>query len=457
MMKSFKSINPANGKEIASYSGMDKAEVEQIIEKAGKAQVEWARLEVNERARIIGAIADELRRRKDKDSRLMALEMGKPLAQGVSEIEKCAWLVDYYSEHAAAHLKSQAVQTEATDSYVAFEALGTILAIMPWNFPFWQVCRFSIPALLAGNAVILKHAENTFGCAEAIEEIMHHSGLPADLFRSVRVDVEQTADIIRHPGVAAVSLTGSTRAGKAVAQIAGSVLKPCVLELGGNDPYLIFDDADIEHAVEACVNSRLINSGQSCIAAKRLIVHASHYDEFCERMEAELRKKKVDDPLQEATDVGPLARMDLRDELHRQVSESVNKGAVCVMGGDIPDGEGAFYPITLLKDVETGMPAFEEELFGPVAVIIKAASNEHAIKLANDSRYGLGAAVFSADEEKARLIAEKQLQAGCCFVNDFVRSDPRLPFGGIKESGYGRELSVFGIREFVNIKTVYVA
>ncbi len=456
-MKTFKIINPANGKQVASYDAMPADQVKDIIRDAKHAQKDWAGKSVKERAEVLKNLVGVLRKRKSGDARLMAEEMGKPLPQGESEIEKCAWLVEYYTKEAPQQLAVQSIDTDAQQSYVAFEPLGTLLAIMPWNFPFWQVCRFAVPALLAGNAVILKHAENTFGCGQAIEEIMHESGLPKGLFRAVRVEVPQVAEIIKDPDIAAVSLTGSTRAGKAVAEIAGSVLKPCVLELGGNDPYLIFEDANLEKAVEACVNSRLINSGQSCIAAKRLIVHERRYDEFCDRVKEALEGKRVGDPLKEGTDVGPLARTDLRDELHRQVTESVEKGAVLEMGGEIQDGEGAFYPVTLLRDVKKGMPAFDEELFGPVAVIIKADSDTEAVRLANDSKYGLGAAIFSADEARARSIAEKDMQAGCCFVNDFVRSDPRLPFGGIKESGFGRELSVFGIREFVNIKTVYVA
>jgi len=328
---------------------------------------------------------------------------------------------------------------------------------MPWNFPFWQVCRFAVPALLAGNAVILKHAENTFGCAARIETIFHEAGVPKDLFRSIRVPVTDVKKIIENRKISAVSLTGSTRAGKAVASQAGNALKPCVLELGGSDPYLILKDADLEHASEACVTSRLLNSGQSCIAAKRFIVEEEVYDQFIQLLKEKLSRKVVGDPFDEKVDVGPLARKDLRDELHNQVQESIQKGANCIMGGKITERKGAYYPITLLENVKKGMPAYEEELFGPVAVVIKAKDEEEAIDIANDSIYGLGAAIFSSDLEKAEHMARNRIKAGSCFVNDFVRSDPRLPFGGIKDSGFGRELSEFGIREFVNVKTVYIS
>jgi len=452
-----KSINPATGKLIREYEQMDDAEISGIIRKAGAAQKEWARLSYSERAGRLNAAARILKSNSEPYAELMAREMGKPLPQGVSESEKCAWVCEYYTDHAEDFLSPQPIETEAASSYITYNPLGAVLAIMPWNFPFWQVFRFGAPALMAGNAVILKHAPNVTGCALAIESLLHEAGIPEALFRTVLADVDQTQEMIRNPDIQAVTLTGSTRAGRAVAKQAGSVLKKTVLELGGSDPYLVLEDADLERTVETCVASRLLNSGQSCIAAKRYIVVESLYDEFTERVLDLMKQKTVGDPFDHETDVGPMARLDLRDELHRQVQESVDQGAEVLLGGKLPKSEGAFYPVTLLTDIRKGMPAYEEELFGPVASIIKVMDEEEAIRVANDTGYGLGAAVFSTDLDKAERIAADRLEAGCCFVNEFVKSDPRLPFGGIKQSGYGRELSHVGIREFVNIKTVFVA
>ena len=453
----FRSINPCNDEVIRDFSEHSLKDVELILDQAIEAQAQWAKEDIVEKSKLIRNIGQVLKKYSSQDAELMALEMGKPLKQGESEIGKCALLTDYYADHASKHLEEIIIETEAKSSYVTFEPLGVVLAIMPWNFPFWQVCRFAVPALLAGNAVILKHSENTFGCAERIEGIFHEAGIPKDLFRSIRVQVEDVQKIIENRKISAVSLTGSTRAGKAVASQAGAALKPCVLELGGSDPYLILKDANLELATEACVTSRLLNSGQSCIAAKRFIVEESIHDEFVELLVQKLKRKVVGNPLDDGVDVGPLARKDLRDELHRQVSESIQDGAHCLMGGVINDQAGAFYPITLLTGVQKGMPVYEEELFGPVASVIKAKNSDHAVEISNDSVYGLGAAVFSNDLQKAEYIARSRINAGSCFVNDFVRSDPRLPFGGIKESGFGRELSEFGIREFVNVKTVYIS
>jgi succinate-semialdehyde dehydrogenase/glutarate-semialdehyde dehydrogenase len=387
----------------------------------------------------------------------MAEEMGKPLEQGVSEAEKCAWVCEYYAEHAAKFLEGEFIETDASKSYVTYNPLGTVLAIMPWNFPFWQLFRFGAPALMAGNAAILKHAPNVTGCALEIEKIIHEAGIPSEIFRTVIADINQTQAIIKHSEIDAVTLTGSTRAGKAVAEQAGSMLKKTVLELGGSDPYLILNDADVEQAAETCVTSRLINSGQSCIAAKRFIAVEEIYDEFLERVLSLMKKQKVGNPNDEGTDIGPMARLDLRDELHEQVKKSVEMGASCLLGGKVPEEEGAFYPATVLTEIGKGMPAYEEELFGPVASVLKVSGEKEAIKIANDTHFGLGAAVFSKNVKRAEKIAADFLEAGCCFVNEFVKSDPRLPFGGIKQSGYGRELSHHGIKEFVNVKTVYVA
>jgi succinate-semialdehyde dehydrogenase/glutarate-semialdehyde dehydrogenase len=388
----------------------------------------------------------------------MAREMGKPIDQGRSEIEKCAWVCDYYADEAAEHLAPVPVDTpdSGAETYIAYEPIGVVLAVMPWNFPFWQVFRFAAPNLMAGNAGLLKHASNVPGCALAIEEVFRHAGFPEGLFRSLLIGHDVAEKVIEHPLVRAVTLTGSVKAGKSIAAKAGSLVKKTVLELGGSDAYLVLEDADLDATVEACVTSRLVNSGQSCIAAKRFIVVRPLKEEFERRMVERMRAARTGDPMDEDTDVGPQAREDLRDDLHDQVTRSVAAGARCLLGGAVPDGPGAFYPPTVLTDVAPGMPAYEEELFGPVASIIEAEDEADGIRIANDTVFGLGAAVFTRDRERGQRIAREELDAGACFVNAFVRSDPRLPFGGVKESGYGRELSPLGIREFMNAKTVWV-
>ncbi|MBO6795131.1 MAG: NAD-dependent succinate-semialdehyde dehydrogenase [Balneolaceae bacterium] len=449
-------INPATNELVGEYREHTFEEVELFIQEANIAQEQWKTTEFDHRASLLKELANQLEENKDALAELMADEMGKPLKQGVGEVEKCAWLCRYYADNAEDFLSNELVDTDAQKSYVAFEPLGVVLSIMPWNFPFWQVLRFGAPALMAGNGVILKHSENTTGCALAIEKMIQNAGYPKELFRTIVVDKENMKPIVQHDGIAAITLTGSTRAGKTVAAQAGEVLKKTVLELGGSDPYIILEDADLEHAANVCATSRLINSGQSCVAAKRFIVVDGVYDEFLKLFKEELKARKVGDPTKESTDIGPMAREDLRDELHRQVTESIEAGASAELGCTLPEGEGSFYPVSLLTNVNPGMPAYHEELFGPVAAVIKVADEEEAIRVANDTNYGLGAAVFSNNVDRAEVIAAKKLKAGCCFVNSLVKSDPRLPFGGIKDSGYGRELSLFGIREFVNVKTVWV-
>lgn len=450
------SINPATGEIIESYEDMSAGEVQETITKSHRAFLGWRRAAFSQRADHMWHAATLLREQADELARLMAEEMGKPIKDGRAEAEKCAWVCEYYAEHAEQFLQPEQVATEASKSYITFQPLGVVCAIMPWNFPLWQVFRFAAPALMAGNAAVLKHASNVPRCALAIEEVFRYAAFPEHLFRTLLIGSAHMEAVISHPLVRAVTLTGSTLAGQTVAQQAGARLKKTVLELGGSDPYVVLADADLDQAVEACVTGRLINGGQSCIAAKRFIVEASVLEAFTERMVTQMRAIVPGDPLDEATTLGPMARHELRDELHGQVTASIAAGAQCLLGGDIPPGKGAYYPPTVLTHVSKGMPAYSEELFGPVAAIIAAPDESRAIEIANDSEFGLGAAIFTRDIEKGERLAAEALDAGCCFVNAFVKSDPRLPFGGVKTSGYGRELSHYGIKEFVNIKTVYV-
>jgi len=451
------SINPSDGSLIREYPESSEAEVAQALAAATEAFESWRRTSFDERAVVLRRAATQLRERRDALARLMALEMGKPVTQGRAETDKCAGVCNYYAEHAARLLAPEAAPTEARTSYVAFEPTGPVLAVMPWNFPLWQVFRFAAPALMAGNVGLLKHASNVTGVALAIEEILHGAGVPRAAFRTLVVPSSRVAGLVESPHVAAVTLTGSTPAGRAVAAKAGACLKKSVLELGGSDPYVVLEDADLELAAESCAASRLVNGGQSCIAAKRFIVVESVLQRFQELLVERIRARRMGDPLEEGVEVGPQARRDLRDELHRQVEASVARGARALLGCRVTDGPGAFYPPSALTGVEPGMPAFDEELFGPVAAIVAATDERDAIRLANHTVFGLGAAVFTRDLERGERIARHELSAGSCFVNALVKSDPRLPFGGIRESGYGRELGAFGIREFVNVKTVYVA
>ena len=451
------SLNPASGKLIATYDEMTSGEVDEILTGCYDTFLDWSCTDPQHRTTLLKRVGDQLRARRDELAELMTIEMGKPITQARAEVDKCAWVCDYYAENAESHLSSEIVETDATKSYVCFEPLGVVLAVMPWNFPFWQVLRFAAPALMAGNTAALKHASNVQGCALAIEDLFREAGAPEGAFRTLVLGSRAASVAIEHPRVAAVTLTGSTPAGRQVAAMAGSLLKKTVLELGGSDPYVILEDADLELAVAACVTGRILNTGQSCIAAKRFIVPDAVRGEFEKRLVALMGRQSVGDPMQEETEVGPMARADLRDELHDQVERSLRGGARCLLGGEVPEGPGAFYPPTVLTDVTAGTAAYEEELFGPVAAVVPVADEEEAIRVANDTHFGLGAAVFTRDVARGEEIAAKRLQAGSCFVNAFVKSDPRLPFGGIKGSGYGRELGSFGIREFVNIKTVYVA
>jgi succinate-semialdehyde dehydrogenase / glutarate-semialdehyde dehydrogenase len=454
--QTFTSINPATGSVVATYPGHSPEEIREILQQTNNAQRQWAKTSFDERADLMQAAARELLSNKEVYARLMTEEMGKPISQGRAEVEKCADVCRYYAEHAGEFLRNEPISMEGQESYTAFRPLGVVLAVMPWNFPLWQVFRFAAPALMAGNGAVLKHASNVMGSALAIESVFRKAGFPEQLFRTLKAGSRQVAAIIEDPVVKAVTLTGSVGAGSAVAAKAGEMLKKTVMELGGSDPYLVLEDADLPAAANTCAKSRLINSGQSCIAAKRFIVVEAVYDAFLKLFVEAMRAKKMGDPMAHDTDLGPQATPALRDELHGQVHKSMEAGARCLLGGTIPQRDGAWYPATVLSEVKPGMPAYDEELFGPVASVIRAKDEQDAIRIANDTVFGLGAAVFTRNRERGREIAEKHLEAGCCFVNDFVKSDPRLPFGGIGHSGYGRELSYFGIREFTNIKAVVV-
>jgi succinate-semialdehyde dehydrogenase/glutarate-semialdehyde dehydrogenase len=456
-MGMIEAINPTDGKRIAAYDEMSPDAVKRAIETANERFLAWRGTGFAHRADRMRKAAAILRANAKAYGRLMAEEMGKPVKDGAAEANKSALGCDYYAEHAEKFLAPEIVPTDARKSFVAFRPLGVILAVMPWNFPFWQVFRAAAPALMAGNAMVLKHASNVPGCALAIEKVFVEAGFPEGLFRTLMIGSKAVEAVIEHPLVRGVTLTGSTAAGRAVAAKAGQMLKKTVLELGGSDAYVVLDDADIEQAAQISTKGRIVNSGQSCIAAKRFIVtgktKAGFEAAFVKRMAA----VKMGDPLDETNEVGPQARHDLRDELHRQVEASIAKGAKCLLGGTIPNNQGAFYPPTILTDVKPGMPAYDEELFGPVAAIIPVANEDAAFAAANDSVFGLGGAIIARDLARAERLAVERMDSGTVFVNDSVRSDPRLPFGGIKESGYGRELSAYGIREFVNIKTVFIA
>ncbi len=451
-----KSINPATGKEYLSYKNLKPSMIEGRIEASTRAFEKWRQYPFEGRAFKMRELAGLLEERKEDIAALITGEMGKLIRESRSEVEKCAWVCRYYADHAQGFLEDEAISSDASKSFVTYQPLGVILGVMPWNFPFWQVFRYAVPTLMAGNSALLKHASNVPGCAVAIEQLFVDAGFPENTFQTLLINSEDVRTIIRNKHVKAVTLTGSEFAGSSVATIAGEQIKKTVMELGGNDPYLVLADAKIKDAVDACVTGRMINAGQSCIAAKRFIVDSAVYDDFVAAVEKKMKKYEPGDPMDEKTTLAPIARKDLRKQVHKQVKKSMSMGAKLRMGGKKHAGDGYFYKPTILLNVRPGMPAFEEEIFGPVASITKVRSEEEAIKMANMSKYGLGAAVFTSDVEKGIRIARNRLNAGSCFVNGFVRSDPRLPFGGVGLSGYGRELSSHGIREFVNAKTVWV-
>jgi succinate-semialdehyde dehydrogenase / glutarate-semialdehyde dehydrogenase len=448
-------IDPNTGEVIASYQPHDGDEVERRLQRAWEAFAAWRGTEYRERGNLLRRTADVLERRKDELAELMTREMGKPITAAGSEIDKCAWVCRYEADHGPAHLAHDIVATDAKRSYVRFDPLGPLLAVMPWNFPFWQLFRAAAPSLIAGNTVLLKHASNVPGCALAIEEVFAEADAPAGVFQTLLVGSDVIGDAIADRRVRAVTLTGSVPAGRKVAAAAGEALKPTVMELGGSDAFVVLDDADVDRAARTGVTSRLINNGQSCIAAKRFIVVDAVADRFVEAFVAAAERAQVGDPLDRQTDVGPMAREDLRDELHEQVRRTIADGAELLTGGEPLDRPGFFYPPTVLDRVTPSMTAAVEETFGPAAAILRVADEDEAVAVANDSEFGLGASVWTNDLDRGERVAGR-IEAGCLFVNELVKSDPRVPFGGVKDSGYGRELGAYGIREFVNAKTVWL-
>ncbi len=453
---SFRTLDPSSGELVAEFPAMSPTELAAALDRAAAAAPRWAAMPVAERASHVRALGRVLRDRQAELAGLATLEMGKLLKEAAAEVEKCAWVCDYYAEQGPEFLKDEAIASDARRSLVAYEPLGTLLAIMPWNFPYWQVLRFAAPALVAGNTVLLKHAPNVPRCAQAIEAAAREAGLPEGVFQNLMIEVADVERVIADPRVHAVSLTGSVAAGRKVAAMAGAHLKKTVLELGGSDPFLVLDDADLAGAVRNAVTSRFLNAGQSCIAAKRFILTPGIAEEFLARFRTEVEALRPGDPREAGTTLAPMARADLRDTLHAQVRASLEQGAVALTGCEPLPGPGFYYRPSILDGVRPGMPAYEEELFGPVAIVLRARDEEDALRIANDTCFGLGSSVWTRDLEKGERLA-RRIQAGSAFVNGMVKSDPRLPFGGIQCSGYGRELSRLGIHEFVNAKTLWLA
>jgi succinate-semialdehyde dehydrogenase/glutarate-semialdehyde dehydrogenase len=456
MQKMIQTIDPATGETGRAYQENSLEEARAAAAAAHEAFKSWRRTTFSDRSSVMHAAAEILRRRKDELADLMTREMGKTIDDGRAEIEKCASHCDWFADHAEGYLANEKVDIGGSEAFVTYNPIGVVLAVMPWNFPFWQVFRFVAPALMAGNGALLKHASNVPGCALAIEAVLREAGVPGDLFRTLLLPSSEVKALIGDDNIAAVTLTGSVAAGRSVATAAGGALKKCVLELGGSDAYVVLEDADIEAAAKVCATARMVNGGQSCIAGKRFIVVRSILREFETALVAAMRAYEMGDPRREGTRLGPMVSTKARDDVHGQVEKSVTGGARLLLGGRIPDRPGAWYPATVLADVRSGQPAHDEEVFGPVAAIIAAADEADAIRIANDSEYGLGSGVITSDLDRGRRIASQELEAGMSFVNENVRSDSRMPFGGVKHSGYGRECSSFGIREFTNIKSVHV-
>lgn len=451
----FESINPATGEILESFEEWPAEKTQGVIEEVHVAWQKWRQTIFTRREELMEKCAAALRLNKERYARMMSLEMGKPITEGRGEVEKCASVCDFYAENAARFLAPEPVDSGGAGAYVAFRPLGTILAVMPWNFPFWQVFRFTAPALMAGNSVVLKHSSNVPRCALAIEEVFRQVGFPENVFRTLLIGSRQVDAVIENDRVKAVTITGSAHAGGKVAAMAGRMLKKSVMELGGSDPFIVLADADIDEAALTAARARCINSGQSCIAAKRFIIEDSVYSAFMERFKKAMESLVVGDPMDEAVQVGPQAREDLMRELQVQVEESVAHGAEVILGGKPLERRGYFYPPTILTGVKPGMRAYHEELFGPVASVITVKDLDQAVEVANDTPFGLGGSVWTRNKRKGEEVAAR-LEAGVVFVNGLVKSDPRLPFGGVKGSGYGRELSQYGIKEFVNIQTIWI-
>lgn len=450
-------VNPATGRHLRRFREHTSREAKAAAAKAHTAFLSWRQTSFTHRARLLRALARELRHERPKLAGLATMEMGKPITQALAEVEKCALGCDFYAANGPRFLADERPAGAPRHRYVTYRPYGVVLAVMPWNFPFWQIYRVAVPALLAGNTMLLKHAANVTGCALAIERTFLQAGFPRDVFQTLVIGGPEVGRLIADSHVAAITFTGSTAVGKKIASMAGAAMKKCVFELGGSDPYVVLADADLPHAAEVCAAARLYNTGQSCVAAKRFIVVEKVRQKFEQLLLARLTARRSGDPRSPETELGPLARGDLRAELHAQVVSSVRRGAKLLLGGKIPSGPGFYYPPTVLSNVRPGMPAYGAELFGPVAAIISAADEADAIRIANDSPYGLGAAVFTKNKKRGERIARDQLDSGCAFVNEFVRSHPALPFGGSKQSGYGRELGAWGIREFVHAKTISVS
>jgi len=449
-------INPATGEQIGSYEEHTDDEIDRTLETATETFEEWRDRPLREREELLASAADVLRENKQRYAETMTEEMGKPISQAIGEVEKCAWACDHYAEYAGSYLEAEQFPSPpGTEVQTVHDPLGPVLAVMPWNFPFWQVIRFAAPYLTAGNVGVLKHASNVPGCAMALEEVFEEAGYPEGAFQTLLVGSDRMDDVIADDRIRAATLTGSGPAGRAVAETAGRHLKKTVLELGGSDPFIVLDDADLDSAVETGVVARTLNGGQSCIAAKRFVLHDAIAEEFTDRLVAEFEDLRVGDPMDEDTDVGPQADPDLMADLHEQVEASVEAGATVLTGGEPLDRDGAYYPPTVLTDVPRGCPADTEETFGPVAAVYTVDDEEEAVELANATRFGLGASLWTEDRDRGRRLA-RGIDAGCVYINELTKSDPRIPFGGVKDSGYGRELSEGGIKEFVNRKTVWV-
>ncbi|MEZ7502043.1 NAD-dependent succinate-semialdehyde dehydrogenase [Psychrobacter sp. Arc29] len=456
-MSDITTVNPATGEDIKNYDYMSNDEVNKIVDASHNAFLEWRTVSHEERGRVIKSIGDKLMDYKEELSKLMTEERGKLYGQSQQEVDLCKAICDYTSENGVAALADDERDIEnMKKGIVTYQPIGVIYGMQPWNFPAYQVFRYAIANLMAGNSVLLKHAANVTGSGLLIEKIFHESELPNDLFRTILIDHDQSEKLIENDKVRGVTLTGSDDAGRIVGQQAAKAIKKSVLELGSNDAFIVLEDADIETAVETCTQARLINNGETCVAAKRFIVVDSVYDEFRKRIVEKFEGTKSGDPMDDSSDIGPLARKDLQEKLHEQVEDSLKKGATIAVGGQLPEGKSSYYPATILENVEKGQPAYDDELFGPVASLIRAKDQDDAMRIANDSRYGLGGAIFSKDEEKAIRLASEQFDTGMVYINGYGLANPALPFGGVKNSGYGREHGGFGIKEFVNIKAVHV-